>query len=202
MTPAASERWADYEVITVDASAVCSAGAETTDARLHVQMRVTELDFVTVRVEDVSVGESGADVLARLNRSSSRHFCPPVCVMCSSSYQPSRSPCTAPTAKAPTAQTMTGQHHASSTHSGRRSPESFSSEPVRAGGGAAGARAAPRGRRREEYRLVGLYDGGEELTPRERSGRADPCKTGISSTARASAYGKPGHRRAVADSRP
>lgn len=98
MTPAASERWADYEVVTVDASAVCSAGAETTDARLHVQMRVTDLDFVTVRVEDVSVGESfklfpwqpgqlavgdraycnppgiravvesGADVLVRLNR--------------------------------------------------------------------------------------------------------------------------------------
>ena len=80
--------------------------------------------------------------------------------------------------------------HASSTHSGRRSPESFSSEPVRAGGGAAGSRAAPRGRRRKEYRLVGLYDGGEELTPRERSGRADPCKTGISSAAPASAYGK------------
>lgn len=98
MTPAASERWAGYEVVTVDASAVCSPGAETTDARLHVQMRVTDLDFVTVRVEDVSIGESfklfpwqpgqlavgdrvycnppgiravverGADVLVRLNR--------------------------------------------------------------------------------------------------------------------------------------
>lgn len=98
MAPAASERWAGYEVVTVDASAVCSPGAETTDARLHVQMRVTDLDFVTVRVEDVSVGETfklfpwqpgqlavgdrlycnppgiravverGADVLVRLNR--------------------------------------------------------------------------------------------------------------------------------------
>src|SRR6185312_16462914 len=58
MTPAPSERWAGYEVVTVDASAVCSPGAETTDARLHVQMRVTDLDFVTVRVDDVSVGES------------------------------------------------------------------------------------------------------------------------------------------------
>jgi hypothetical protein len=97
-TPADSERWAGYEVVTVDATAVCSPGAETTDARVHVQMRVTDLDFVTVRVEDVSVGETfklfpwqpsqlavgdraycnppgiravvadGADVLVRLNR--------------------------------------------------------------------------------------------------------------------------------------
>jgi hypothetical protein len=98
MTPADSERWAGYEVVTVDASAVCSPGADTTDARLHVQIRLTDLDFVTVRVEDASVGESlklfpwqhgqlavgdrgycnppgiravverGADVLVRLNR--------------------------------------------------------------------------------------------------------------------------------------
>ncbi len=97
-TPADSERWAGYEVVTVDATAVCSPGAETTDARVHVQMRVTDLDFATVRVEDVSVGETfklfpwqagqlavgdraycnppgiravvaeGADVLVRLNR--------------------------------------------------------------------------------------------------------------------------------------
>ena len=41
----------------------------------------------------------------------------------------------------------------------------------------------------------------EELTPRERSGPADPCKTGISSTAPASAYGKAqARRRAVAGS--
>jgi len=32
-----------------------------------------------------------------------------------------------------------------------------------------------------------MYDGGDEMTPRERSGRAEPCKTGITSTARASA---------------
>jgi hypothetical protein len=96
--PADPERWAGYEVVTVDATAVCSPGAETTDARIHVQMRVTDLDFVTVRVDDISVGESfklfpwqpgqlavgdraycnppgiravvarGADVLVRLNR--------------------------------------------------------------------------------------------------------------------------------------
>lgn len=98
MTPAASERWAGYEVVSVDASAVCGPGAETTDARLHVQMRVADLDFMAVRVENVSVGETfklftwqpgqlavadrlycnppgiravvdqGADVLVRLNR--------------------------------------------------------------------------------------------------------------------------------------
>lgn len=97
-TPASPERWAGYEVVTVDATAVCSPGAETTDARLHVQMRVADLDFLTVRVENVSVGETfklfpwqqgqlavgdrlycnppgiravverGADVLVRLNR--------------------------------------------------------------------------------------------------------------------------------------
>lgn len=97
-TPADAERWAGYEVVTVDATAVCSPGAETMDARVHVQMRVTDLDFLTVRVEEASVGESlklfpwqpgqlavadrgycnppgiravverGADVLVRLNR--------------------------------------------------------------------------------------------------------------------------------------
>jgi hypothetical protein len=97
-TPASPERWAGYEVVTVDATAVCSPGAETTDARLHVQMRLADLDFLTVRVENVSVGETfklfpwqqgqlavgdrlycnppgiravverGADVLVRLNR--------------------------------------------------------------------------------------------------------------------------------------
>lgn len=99
-TPADPERWAGYEVVTVDASAVCGPGAEMTDARLHVQMRVTDLDFLTVRVEGLSVGESfkrfswhegqlalgdrgycnapgigwvvmhGADVLVRVNRGS------------------------------------------------------------------------------------------------------------------------------------
>jgi hypothetical protein len=97
-TPADPERWAGYEVVTVDASAVCGPGAENADARLHVQMRVTDLDFLNVRVDGLDVGESfkrfqwqpgqlavgdrgycnppgirhvvaeGADVLVRLNR--------------------------------------------------------------------------------------------------------------------------------------
>jgi hypothetical protein len=57
-TPADPERWAGYEVVTVDASSVCGPGAETADARLHVQMRITDLDFLTVRVEGLEVGES------------------------------------------------------------------------------------------------------------------------------------------------
>ena len=94
------ERWAGYEVVTVDASCFCAPGAETTDARLHVQLRLSDLDVVTVRVTGVKVGESfkrfpwqpgqlalgdrgygnapgighvvqcGADVLVRINRTS------------------------------------------------------------------------------------------------------------------------------------
>jgi hypothetical protein len=101
-TPADPERWAGYEVVTVDASAVSGPGADCADARLHVQMRVTDLDFLNVRVEGLDVGESfkrfqwqrgqlavadraycnppgirwvvsqGADVLVRVNRSSLR----------------------------------------------------------------------------------------------------------------------------------
>jgi hypothetical protein len=57
-TPADPERWAGYEVVTVDASGVCGPGAENMDARLHVQMRITDLDFLTVRVEGLAVAES------------------------------------------------------------------------------------------------------------------------------------------------
>lgn len=57
-TPSEPERWAGYEVVTVDASSVCGPGAENADARLHVQMRVTDLDFLNVRVDGLDVGES------------------------------------------------------------------------------------------------------------------------------------------------
>lgn len=57
-TPADPERWAGYEVVTVDASSVCAPGADNADARLHVQMRVTDLDFLSVRVEGLEIGES------------------------------------------------------------------------------------------------------------------------------------------------
>lgn len=94
------ELWGGYDVVSVDASAVCGPGADTTDARLHVQMRLADLELVTVRVEGLRVGESfkrfpwlpgqlavgdrgycnapgigavverGADVLVRVNRRS------------------------------------------------------------------------------------------------------------------------------------
>ena len=99
-TPMQAERWAGYEVVTVDASCFCAPGAESIDARLHVQLRLSDLEVVTVRVTGVSVGESfkrfewqpgqlalgdrgygnapgigyvvgcGADVLVRVNRTS------------------------------------------------------------------------------------------------------------------------------------
>jgi hypothetical protein len=94
------EHWAGYDVVSVDASTVCGPGAETTDARLHVQLRLADLELVSARVDGVLVGESfkrfgwkpgqlavadrgycnapgigtviasGADVLVRLNRGS------------------------------------------------------------------------------------------------------------------------------------
>jgi hypothetical protein len=94
------ERWGGYDVVSTDASAVCGPGADTTDARLHVQLRLADLEIVTVRVEGLRVGESfkrfpwqpgqlavgdrgycnapgigavverGADVLVRVNRGS------------------------------------------------------------------------------------------------------------------------------------
>lgn len=94
------ERWSGYDVILVDATAVCGPGAETTDARLHTQMRVADLEVLEVRVDGINVGETfkrfgwkpgqlavgdrgycnapgigyvterGADVLVRVNRGS------------------------------------------------------------------------------------------------------------------------------------
>jgi hypothetical protein len=94
------ELWGGYDAVSVDAAAVCSPGADTTDARLHVQLRLADLDVVSVRVEGIRVGESfkrfqwepgqlavgdrgycnapgigyvvasGADVLVRVNRGS------------------------------------------------------------------------------------------------------------------------------------
>lgn len=97
---AAPERWSGYDVVAVDATAVCGPGAETTDARLHTQMRIADLDVLDVRVDGIDVGETfkrfsweagqlavadrgycnapgigyvierGADVLVRVNRGS------------------------------------------------------------------------------------------------------------------------------------
>ena len=94
------ELWAGYEVIAVDASSFCGPGATTTEARVHLQLRLADLDILAAPLEDVSVGESfkrfswrkgqlaigdrgygnapgiahviaeGAEVLVRVNRSS------------------------------------------------------------------------------------------------------------------------------------
>jgi len=94
------ERWAGYEVIAVDASSFCGPGATTTEARVHLQLRLADLDILAAPIENASVGESfkrfdwrqgqlavgdrgygnapgiahvvseGADVLVRINRSS------------------------------------------------------------------------------------------------------------------------------------
>lgn len=98
-TEASPERWAGYELIAVDGSTFCGPGAETTDARVHLQLRLSDLEIVGVAIEDRSVGESfkrfswhegqlavgdrgyanppgiawvveqGADVMVRVNRS-------------------------------------------------------------------------------------------------------------------------------------
>lgn len=96
---AAPERWAGYELAVVDGSSFCGPGADGTDARIHLQLRLSDLAILSARVEDRSVGESlkrfkwrkgqlvlgdrgyanppgvasavedGADVLVRVNRS-------------------------------------------------------------------------------------------------------------------------------------
>lgn len=94
------ERWAGYQTVIVDGSMFCGPGAETTDALLHLQLRLPDLAVLDAIMEDRSVGESfkrfswapgqlavgdrgygnppgvahvveqGADVLVRINRSS------------------------------------------------------------------------------------------------------------------------------------
>lgn len=94
------ERWAGYEVVAVDGSSFCGPGAQTTDARVHLQLRLADLEILSAPIEDRRVGESfkrfswhpgqlavgdrgysnppgiahvvlqGADVLVRVNRSS------------------------------------------------------------------------------------------------------------------------------------
>jgi Transposase DDE domain len=55
---ATPERWAGYEVVTVDGSSFCGPGAETTDARAHLQLRLADLEILGVVIEDRSVGET------------------------------------------------------------------------------------------------------------------------------------------------
>lgn len=56
--PASVERWAGYDVVVVDGSTFCGPGATGTDARVHLQLRLSDLEIVDAIVEDQSVGES------------------------------------------------------------------------------------------------------------------------------------------------
>ena len=94
------ERWAGYDVLLVDGSSFAGPGADGTDARVHLQLRVADLNIVSAAIEGRHVGESfkrftwrsgqlavgdrgycnppgiahvvgqGADVLVRVNRTS------------------------------------------------------------------------------------------------------------------------------------
>lgn len=96
---ASPERWAGYELTIVDGTSFCEPGADSTNARIHLQLRLTDLSILSAIVEEQSVGESfkrfawrpgqlglgdrgyanppgivsvveqGADVLVRVNRS-------------------------------------------------------------------------------------------------------------------------------------
>ena len=93
------ERWGGFELTIVDGSSFAAPGSGGTSARVHVQLRLTDLDVLSAVVADASVGESfkrfqwrkgqlavgdrgyanppgighvveqGADVLVRVNRS-------------------------------------------------------------------------------------------------------------------------------------
>ncbi|HNY81194.1 MAG TPA: IS4 family transposase [Sedimentisphaerales bacterium] len=99
-TETSPERWSGYDVILVDGSSFSGPGADGTDARVHLQLRLADLDIVSAVIEGRTVGESfkrftwtpgqlvvadrgycnppgiahvvgqGADVLVRVNRSS------------------------------------------------------------------------------------------------------------------------------------
>lgn len=55
---ASPERWAGYEVVAVDASAFCGTRADTTDARVHLQLRLSDLEILDALMDDRSVGET------------------------------------------------------------------------------------------------------------------------------------------------
>lgn len=55
---ASPEKWAGYEVVAVDGSSFCGPRADGTDARAHLQLRLSDLDIIGVSIEDRSVGES------------------------------------------------------------------------------------------------------------------------------------------------
>lgn len=55
---ATPERWAGYEVVLVDGSSFCGPRAETTDARVHLQLRLADLEILSATMESRGIGES------------------------------------------------------------------------------------------------------------------------------------------------
>ena len=55
---ACPEKWAGYEVVAVDGTSFCGPRADGTDARAHLQLRLSDLEVLDVTIEDRSVGES------------------------------------------------------------------------------------------------------------------------------------------------
>jgi hypothetical protein len=55
---AVPERWAGYEVVAVDGSSFCGTRADNTDARVHLQLRLSDLEILGAVMEGRAVGES------------------------------------------------------------------------------------------------------------------------------------------------
>ena len=55
---ASPERWAGYEVVAVDGSSFCGPRSNNTEARVHLQLRLPDLEILSAPIEDWSVGES------------------------------------------------------------------------------------------------------------------------------------------------
>jgi hypothetical protein len=57
-TQAPPQLWAGFEMVAVDASAVCGPGAAGTDARIHAVLRLSDLSYEQVQVTDYHGGET------------------------------------------------------------------------------------------------------------------------------------------------
>jgi hypothetical protein len=57
-TEANPERWAGYEVVAVDGSSFAGPRANSTDARVHLQLRLADLEILSATMEGRKTGES------------------------------------------------------------------------------------------------------------------------------------------------
>jgi hypothetical protein len=57
-TEANPERWAGYEVVAVDGSSFAGPRAHSTDARVHLQLRLADLEILSATMEGRKAGES------------------------------------------------------------------------------------------------------------------------------------------------